>query len=310
MRQTENLALNLPEGPDHYNEKDYNDNFEIIDQKMKYLSMHISDEVIELNATENKTYIAPDGKSFNPVNVQVAPDLENIYITQNGTYESIQHEGYKTVTVNVSTGTPTTGIKIVKSLPELLTEGALYLIPDGEQIVPEFPVVEGLDNSVVCLNKYNVGDPTQRPDYYDIKNATKFWLYLSSLTPKTRRDQITVITWGNNATTSTPPEKIYEYDTNNPQAGWVDITDDADTEANFQQNTISHDIRDCIFSNNDIYRWTVGNREYNIAENSINDDGKINNIYLINNFNIYLVVNGTAINQGVHDLKWVADNFG
>lgn len=46
MRQTTNLALNLPEGPDNYNVRDYNVNFDIIDEKMKYLSDHISEKTI------------------------------------------------------------------------------------------------------------------------------------------------------------------------------------------------------------------------------------------------------------------------
>lgn len=46
MRQTTNLALNLPEGPDNYNVNDYNVNFDIIDEKMKYLSDHISGKTI------------------------------------------------------------------------------------------------------------------------------------------------------------------------------------------------------------------------------------------------------------------------
>lgn len=38
MRQTTNYALNLPEGQDYYNKNDYNENFEIIDAKMKVIA--------------------------------------------------------------------------------------------------------------------------------------------------------------------------------------------------------------------------------------------------------------------------------
>ena len=34
MKQTDNLALNLPEGADNYNVDDYNENFEILDAKI------------------------------------------------------------------------------------------------------------------------------------------------------------------------------------------------------------------------------------------------------------------------------------
>ena len=106
MRQTENLALNLPEGPDHYNEKDYNENFKIIDEKLKYLSDNISGTVEELTVTANGTYTAPVGKSYNPVNVEVEPNLEEITITENGIYTPTEgKDGISKVTANV--GEPT-----------------------------------------------------------------------------------------------------------------------------------------------------------------------------------------------------------
>lgn len=42
MRQTSNYSLNLPEGQDNYSKNDYNDNFIVIDEKMKYISDQIS----------------------------------------------------------------------------------------------------------------------------------------------------------------------------------------------------------------------------------------------------------------------------
>ena len=206
------------------------------------------------------------------------------------------------------TGTQVSSIEIVNTLPQSLTEKALYLIPDGEQVVPTFPIVSELENYVVCINKYDTGANTNRPSYTDIKNASKFWLFLNASTPRCRRDSITIITWGTGATTSTPPTKIYEYDTSGAFE-WVDITDDVDTATDFTNNVILHDIRDTIYSSDDIYRYTVGNREYNIVENSINTDGKITDIYHINNFNVYFVENGIATSQGSHNLKWVADNY-
>lgn len=102
MKQTTNLGLNLPEGPDNYNVKDYNDNFEIIDEKLKYLSDNISGAVEELTVTENGTYIADPGTTYNPVHVQVTPKLEDITITQNGEYQASEgFEGLGKVTANV-----------------------------------------------------------------------------------------------------------------------------------------------------------------------------------------------------------------
>lgn len=43
MRQTDNLALNLPEGADNYNKDDYNANFEIIDQKLQAVENALGD---------------------------------------------------------------------------------------------------------------------------------------------------------------------------------------------------------------------------------------------------------------------------
>lgn len=37
MKQTDNLALNLPEGADNYNVDDYNENFEVLDAKITEL---------------------------------------------------------------------------------------------------------------------------------------------------------------------------------------------------------------------------------------------------------------------------------
>lgn len=102
MKQTENLGLNLPEGPDNYNVKDYNDNFEIIDEKLKYLSDNISGAVEELTVTENGTYTAEPGTTYNPVHVQVTPTLEDITITQNGEYQASEgFDGLGKVIANV-----------------------------------------------------------------------------------------------------------------------------------------------------------------------------------------------------------------
>lgn len=111
MRQTENLGLNLPEGPDPYNEKDYNDNFEIIDDKLKYLADHIGGGGTygTLTAYVNGIYEAsqdPEIDAWDKVVVAVTPLLMNRTITENGIYSASQetpvsYEGYGTVIIDV-----------------------------------------------------------------------------------------------------------------------------------------------------------------------------------------------------------------
>lgn len=59
MRQTDNLALNLPEGADNYNKDDYNANFEIIDDKIKKIETAMEElgnvVVCEIDFTESDT---------------------------------------------------------------------------------------------------------------------------------------------------------------------------------------------------------------------------------------------------------------
>lgn len=204
-------------------------------------------------------------------------------------------------------GTTATSIDIVTELPSTLVEGAVYLIPNGEQICPSIPT--GYDYNIICINKNDVGSAYNRPSTQDVLNATKFWLFQHNATqPRNRRDQITIITWGTSATTSTKPTKIYEYDTSGAFE-WTDITDDASTDTDFQNNTILHDNRDTIYSDTDIYRFTLGNLEYNTETNKINNLCKLTEIFYIDDFDVYFVENGTATSQGSHTLKWVATNY-
>lgn len=66
--------------------------------------------IIELNATENKTYLAPAGSAYNPVNVNVpapAPNLEDVTITENGIYEASEgYDGIGIATVNIDKSKP------------------------------------------------------------------------------------------------------------------------------------------------------------------------------------------------------------
>ena len=204
-------------------------------------------------------------------------------------------------------GTTATSIDIIDALPSTLVEGAVYLIPNGEQVCPSIPA--GYDYNVICINKNDTGGSYNRPSTQNVLNATKFWLFQNNGTqPRNRQDSITVITWGTSGRTSVKPTKIYEYDTSGTFE-WVDITDDASTDTDFQNNTILHDNRDTIYSDTNIYRFTVGNLEYNTETNKINNLCKLTEIFYIDDFDVYFVESGTATNLGSHTLKWVATNF-
>lgn len=292
MRQTENLALNLPEGTDHYNEKDYNDNFEIIDQKMKYLSMHISDEVIELEITENGTYTAPEGKSYNPV------------------------------IVNVSGGGGTTpSIDIVTELPIELIEGAVYLIPNGEQIVPALPLsIDPTMNrwAVTCLVP---NEPVTFPynlTIEKIKSSPKYFCFATKVAttsepqsfisvPRTRSSYPSIMNFAE-SNTITMPTYIYKFEPN-VDTEWVDITATI-TQADWENNVVDHEMLHCFYSTYTMIRHSLNQISYETAWNAIDTSGKIIKQGYINKYQVYFVENGTAVNQGVHDLKWVAENFG
>ena len=64
-----------------------------------------------LSVTQNGTYTATGNvDGYSPVTVAVEPDLEDITITQNGSYKSSQHDGYDDVIVNVAPVEPTTKV--------------------------------------------------------------------------------------------------------------------------------------------------------------------------------------------------------
>jgi len=282
MRQTTNLGLNLPEGPDNYNKDDYNDNFEIIDEKLKYLSDHIhSGTVDEVTITENGTYTAPEGAGYSPVHV------------------------------NVATGTQANLVKIVDEVPSTPTEGAVYLIPNGDRVVPPFPTISGVNNKIVTCNVYY---DARFLDVDDMLSATKFWLLLSINAGTTQNNQVQKITYGSGRN-EVKPEYIFEYDTSG-DFEWTDITADV-TQADWEllsanayaEGKIIHDIRSTIYSGLDIIRNTVGNNEYMTVQNLINSDRQIRDAFYIDKFIVYYVENGIATNQGSHTLKWVVEHY-
>lgn len=55
----------------------------------------------ELEVTKNGVYESVDHDGFSKVTVDVPPDLEDITVTENGEYQSEDHDGFGVVTVNV-----------------------------------------------------------------------------------------------------------------------------------------------------------------------------------------------------------------
>jgi hypothetical protein len=208
-------------------------------------------------------------------------------------------------------GTTATSVDIVDELPQTLVEGAVYLIPNGDRVIPPFPSISGFDKKIVTCNVFY--DATFL-DTDDMLNATKFWLLLSQAAGKTQTNQIQKITYGG-ARQEVKPEYIFEYDTSG-NFEWTDITTDvpqSDWEllsANaYAQGKIIHDIRSVIYSDTNIIRNTVGNNEYMTVQNLINSDRQIRDAYYIDEFIVYFVENGVATSQGTHNLKWVAENY-
>jgi hypothetical protein len=112
MRQTDNYGFNLPEGSDNYDKNDYNENFRLIDAKMKELADHAGGgggTYGTLTAYTNNIYEAsqdPNVDAWDKVIVAVTPSLMNRTITENGTYtasqeEPVSYDGYGTVIIDV-----------------------------------------------------------------------------------------------------------------------------------------------------------------------------------------------------------------
>ncbi len=98
-----------------------------------------------LNATENATYTPGTGvDGYDEVNVNVEADLEDATFTENGTYESQDHDGFRSVEVNVSGGNANERELSAEEYMALTeaekTNGTNYYIydamPEGKEIQP------------------------------------------------------------------------------------------------------------------------------------------------------------------------------
>lgn len=237
--------------------------------------------------------------------------IEPLSVTENGTYRVPEGvDGYDPVTVNVSSDSPyePSLFKIVQSLPATLTPEAIYLIPNGEQIFPAtstvcdydidpYPNLPLIHYITICADYHLVAD-TDRVSLADLQNITKYWLFDGERTqPHTRYSNGNDITYGSSSR-ATPPALIYEYDTEHPELGWVNITNDVTQEIWELGNAPVHTTNAVVYSNLDIIRNTSGMEVYTQLYNICDKTGKVSNIYQINTFDIYYVDGGVAVNKG------------
>ena len=166
-------------------------------------------------------------------------------------------------------GTSVTSIDIVAELPSTLVEGAVYLIPNGGQIFPDLTTVcsdlpdpnpsVSLMHYVIVTCDYTYQDYSRdRVTLADLANITKFWLFDGERTRAGTRYSVgEEITYGSSSR-ATPPSIIYEYDTEHPELGWVDISSEVTQEVWEAGTRPRHTTPTVVFSNYDIFRNSAG----------------------------------------------------
>ena len=197
--------------------------------------------------------------------------------------------------------------KIVESLPSTLTNEAIYLIPNGGQIFPDLttvcsdlpdpsPSVTLIHYVVVTCDFTPVNN--ENVTLNDLANITKFWLFDGERSrASTRYSEGDDLTYGSSSR-STPPSIIYEYDTEHPELGWVDISSEV-TQAVWEAGTRPrHRTQAIVFTNFDIFRNTSGMEVYTQRYSICDKYGKAIRIGDVQTYDIYYVDNGVAVNKG------------
>ena len=198
---------------------------------------------------------------------------------------------------------------IVESLPSTLTNEAIYLIPNGGQIFPDLttvcsdlpdpsPAVTMMHYVVVTCDYTYTSYQTDRVTLADLANITKFWLFDGERSRASTRYSVGEdITYGSSSR-MTPPSIIYEYDTEHPELGWVDITSEvtqADWEAGVRPR---HTTPTIVYSNFDIFRNSAGTEMYTQRYSITDKYGKAIRIGDVSTYDIYYVDNGVAVSKG------------
>lgn len=199
--------------------------------------------------------------------------------------------------------------KIVESLPSTLTNEAIYLIPDGGQIFPDLTTVCSdlpdpspavtLMHYVVVTCDYTYQDYSRdRVTLADLANITKFWLFDGERSRASTRYSVGEdITYGSSSR-STPPSIIYEYDTEHPELGWVDISSEVTQEVWDAGTRPRHTTPTVVFSNFDIFRNSAGTEMYTQRYSICDKYGKAIRTGDVTTYDIYYVDNGVAVSKG------------
>lgn len=273
-----------------------------------------------LSVTENGTYAPEEGvDGFDEVSVDVPQTIiESISITENGTYTAPSGKAYSPIEVNVTSGVTIQDAELVKEIPtpiapEVLPNGKLYLVPNGAQYCPPIPEVTGCDYAIICCNSVSVS-PYNWVDKTRLDSSTKFWLYLSSDVGRCRRDAIQTISWDGGSTSNKFPDHLYEYDTSGAFT-WTELdkTDpdviDAFNLSADSPGAIIHNVLECVYTNSNIFRYTVGNLEFDMSLSILDSDCKIYNPFYINSYDCYLVINNTAVYQNTYSMYQLISNY-
>lgn len=249
-------------------------------------------------------------------------NLGTLNATSNGTYTPISPlDGWNEVNVSVSGGISATSIDIITELPSTLIEGAVYLIPNGEQIVPPLPL--SIDTE---MNRWAVTcdleSSTARTFPYSltkaqIKSATKFYCYGAKVgitaepqsfvaVPSTRGSYPSTMTF-TDGNSQVMPTYIYKYEPAT-DTDWVDITSTI-TQSDWENNVVDHNMLDCFYSTHSMIRRSLNHIAYETEWNAIDTSGRFIKQGDVDEYNVYFVESGVATDLGSHNLKWVDEHF-
>ena len=217
-------------------------------------------------------------------------------------------------------GTTATSIDIVTELPSTLVEGAVYLIPNGEQIVPPLPLsIDTTMNrwAVTCEVPNEAITFPYSLTLEKIKNSPKYYCFgakagtaadpISFVSmPRTRSSNPGDMNFAE-SNTVTMPTYIYKYEPAT-DTDWVNITADI-TSTDWNNHVVDYYMVHCFYSTYTMIRHSLNHISYESAWNAIDTSGRIIKQEYISEYLVYFVENGTATSQGSHTLKWVATQY-
>ena len=113
-------------------------------------------ELQELTITQNGTYMAPDAVGYSPINVNVAStELQELTINENGTYTAPEGTGYSPVNVNVpSKEEETKSITITEN-------GTTTVLPTSGKVLSKVDIVANVPQSAASGTVKNLLDATK-----------------------------------------------------------------------------------------------------------------------------------------------------